>query len=176
MNRDLIKLILNHLWEHFILIFTIIIPIWVAWYPGKFDKLDSKIYLTFIIIILVTLAVSIKFNYTIYKHFSKQNNRLPKLINIKGEYYIFEPCDFFSSQSIVTFHFKGDTEQCIGIGDLETVISDSKKLQVRLKTIINKSFDKRFIEKNKGKIVLKPSVPNTLLAFFSQIQEEASNG
>jgi len=91
---------------------------------------------------------------------NKQGIKLPKLLTITSEKFIFEPSALFSTQSAVAIYSLGDVEVFIGVGYVETVISTSSNLQVipiNLDSYLN--YDKDKFIRERSSIVLKPTIP-----------------
>lgn len=162
MWKRIIDNCITHIWEWFVLLVPTLISIILTWYPFNNSYISSKIFVTIIIILFITLAFVVKLLITIVNIISINYVGLPKLKTIHQNYLIFEPSELFASQMVVSLYYKNTVEQFIGYGTIDTVTSDKKMIQVVI-TEYMANWDEKLVKRNKDKIILKPSIPKYIL-------------
>lgn len=153
MWKEILKNSFNHLWELILLIISVVIPIIIAFVPSILGKINGKIYIIVILFLIIIIMILIKLFFTTLMIIDKHKKLIPTLKNIKSGKYIFEPSELFATNMPVSLYYIDDIEEHIGLGYVETVITRSKCLQVKITKI---NGEDSFFIKNKDKIILKP--------------------
>ncbi len=160
MFKDILKITFNHVIDWIILFFSVIIPICITFFGLPQIELKEKFYIVFIFTLTTMIIYLIKLFFNTIMIIEKQKIILPKLKLIKDNYYIFEPCELYSPQMYVSLYYcSNNLEKFIGYGIIETVISNTNNLQVKIIEFQGENIDNDFCLKNKVNIFLKPSVP-----------------
>jgi hypothetical protein len=97
--------------------------------------------------------------------------KLPRLKLIQEGRYIFEPSTLFADQSLVALYYIDEIERYVGYGYVESVISDTQNLQVIISELTG-TCDEKFLTSHKKQIVLKPSIPRSVLLENNKIHTE----
>lgn len=84
---------------------------------------------------------------------------LPRLQKVINNRYIFEPSPIFSNRLWVSLYLVDECEEIVAVGYVESVLV-TQTLQVVI-TEFQSGYNQRKIQKNKYRIVLKPSIPYT---------------
>lgn len=159
MWKDIINNCFTHLWELFVLTIPILISLYLTWYPlSNVDNISSRIYITIIIVLFLIVAIVVKLLITTINIVNQKQILLPRLRTVQNNRLVFDPSEIFSSQAVVSIYYKDEIEQYIGNGWIESVISGTKYLQVIVDDYVE-NWDKTKVLQNKGKIILKPSLP-----------------
>lgn len=156
--------ILDFIGQYIIALISVIISGVLFWNFSPDDTVSIKLFMWFVIPLGLCVVVGIP---QLIKYWSAEKEAsidLPHLILIKDNRYIFSPSELFSFQAAVSLYVKDDVERYIGYGKVESVISNSKNLQVIIEDLEN-DYTMDFLTKNKKNIILKPTIP------FEQIQK-----
>ena len=141
------------LFEYMYIVITSILVGGLFAYYGKEDKVSMATFLLFVF--LLSLACLILLQRYVIENNSKV--KLPKLMSIVSERYIFEKSSIFAQNSLVAFYHIEDIEEYLGFGYVESVI-DNKNLQV-IKVNLKRGIKDDYLIKNKKRIMLKPTIP-----------------
>ncbi|CDE44635.1 uncharacterized protein BN776_01435 [Clostridium sp. CAG:768] len=161
MWKDILINSLTHVWEWFALIIPTIISLVLTWYPlGNLNNISSKVFITIIIILFISLAYTIKLLITTVHMIMSNYSSLPKLKAIKRERLIFTPSDLFAPQTPVAIYYKDDIEEFIAYGTIETITTSTRYIQVIVEEFVNDKWDMDKLDEIKNKIIIKPSIPN----------------
>lgn len=164
MLKEILKIAFNHIFDWIILFCSVFLPIIITCIGLPQSEVKEKWYLIFIFLILTMLVYMIKLFFNALTLIDIKKLTLPKLKLIKNDYYIFEPSELYSSQMLVSLYYScNDLEKVIGYGVIETVISNTKNLQVKIIKFQGEDINKDYCLKNKTNIILKPSVPFELV-------------
>ena len=141
-----------------IIVFAILLS-FSTWFWSPENVVKVQYCLPIAMILLAVLYGTIR--YIVYLHEKIKMQTLlilPKLKTTQHGRLIFEPSELFSTHTVVSLFYKDIGEQFIGWGYVETVLTDTKFLQVVIKQYFadwtnDKVFDK------KTNIIIKPSLP-----------------
>ncbi len=161
MWKDILTNSLTHVWEWFVLVVPTIISLILTWYPSdNLYNVSSKVFITIIIILFLSLAFTIKLLITTVHMVMNNYSSLPKLKTIKRDRLIFTQSDLFAPQTSVAIYYKDDIEEFIAYGTIETITTSTRYIQVIVDEFINDKWDMDKLEETKSKIIIKPSIPN----------------
>jgi len=176
MFKEIFKITINHIFDWIILFCSVVVPIIITCFGLPQSEIKEKVYLIIIFILITLILYSIKLFINMLTIVDTKKFKLPKLKIIKDNYYIFEPSELYSSQMLVSLYYSGnDLEKLIGYGIIETVISQTKNLQVRIIKFEGENINNSYCLSNKDNIILKPSVPYDLIQGIT-IKKENENG
>lgn len=172
MFREIFKITFNHILDWIILFVSVFMPVIVACVGLPQSEIKEKIYIIIIFILFTLFFYTVKLYLNTLYVINSGKVILPKLKLIKNDYFIFEPSKLYSPQMLVSLYYSGnDFEKVIGYGIIETVISNTKNLQVKILKFQGEDVNNYFFQKNKVNIILKPSVPFHIVEEISKEKE-----
>ncbi len=132
----------------------------VFWVYTPESTVSAKVFLPIVIFCSVFLYGCIKYSFHLQNKLKKQTLLiLPKLKAIQRQKLIFEPSELFHMNTVVSLFYKDIGEFFIGYGVVETILTDTKSLQVSVKEYISDDWTNEKVFEKKNNIVLKPSFP-----------------
>ena len=159
MYKEIIKVFFENIWELILLFISIIIPIYLSFFPSNISNIDTKNWIIATFSLIIVILVAIKLYIITLVVVCKNRMTLPKLKYIRDKKYIFEASDLFSINSYVTVYYIDVEQEKLAMGVVDTIIDNTRNIQVRLIGKI-KQATKDKISQQRNKIFIKPTITN----------------
>lgn len=157
MLKEIINNTINGIIEWLLFAFSIIVPIYISFFPSNIDKLDYKVLILMLIIAITVIIFLIKILWATIIIMQKNKINLPRLKSIKGDKYIFEESKLFDAYSYVSMYYIDEEQEKLALGYVESIISNTQKLQVKLIDNISPEIKDK-INNYRNKIFIKPTL------------------
>lgn len=157
MWKEIINNAINGIIEWILFAFSIAVPIYISFFPSNIDKLDNKSLILTLIIMTTIIVFLFKLLWTTISIIQKNRINLPRLKSVKGDKYIFEESKLFDTCSYVSIYYIDEEQEKLALGYVESVISNTQKLQVKLIDDISQEIKDK-INNYRSKIFIKPTL------------------
>lgn len=162
--------ILNFLSQYFISAISIALTGVLFWAFSPDDSISVKTFMWYVIPLglYAIIAIPQQFKYWEKAH---EVQELPTLKIIKDGICIFTPSSLFSQGCFVSVFYLDEYEKMIGYGKVDTIIHETKLLQVSISEF-NENYNLEFMTKNRKNIILKPTCPfEKIMTLFEHLNQ-----